>query len=644
MNAYIAGIVVFNSEGEKRIVALKSGLNIITGDSKSGKSALLEIIDYCLGSSKSTIPKGIITNFSSYYAIVMRFKDYDLCLGRKHFEENGRRYMYFYKKKEKIKLNELTIQNIFDDKYLLSLEHAKNEMAKSFGMLISDITEDSMAKQKSPTPSVRNMTSYMFQHQNLITNKFTLFYRFEDSTKREQTINQFPVFAGWVNQKYYNYKVQLDELLRTQKREERHSQMMQQMKEDKRKRLIKTFQRYYSLIGEKLSSDTSFSDLQKLRKELPDFTRDSYLSLELESRLNFLRTQREELRQKRYDVASKISTLELTRQNGASYSSNLKTLQSTLYHSTNDKEHFDCPLCGNAVEELNERANSLIDSKRWLKEEIQSVGIYDDKFYIQMHKLKKEKNKAGKLIKDMNVEIERIEGIAARLKNTGRLENEIIYAKYAIDQETEAIEFEMKNTKIGKTDLEIKIEGIEAAINDYNLGTYYSNASSFFKSNISRIVEQLDFEQEFRPAAIDFQLKTFDLFHFDKKNNSKVYLSEMGSGANWLACHLGLFLTFLHFFSVEEKACIPSILFLDQPSQVYFPDKPYTKGEEKPHDIAKVEQVFKTILDEISLITSECGYEPQVIITDHVGELSLEGYNFEDYVRKNWRGEHNKFI
>ncbi|WP_257968523.1 DUF3732 domain-containing protein, partial [Vibrio parahaemolyticus] len=47
----------------------------------------------------------------------------------------------------------------------------------------------------------------------------------------------------------------------------------------------------------------------------------------------------------------------------------------------------------------------------------------------------------------------------------------------------------------------------------------------------------------------------------------------MGSGANWLYSHVSLFLA-LHRYFVElgEKCAIPSIIFFDQPTQVYFPN------------------------------------------------------------------------
>lgn len=44
MKSYIKAIIIFNKNGEKRVVPLEQGVNIITGESKTGKSALVLLI------------------------------------------------------------------------------------------------------------------------------------------------------------------------------------------------------------------------------------------------------------------------------------------------------------------------------------------------------------------------------------------------------------------------------------------------------------------------------------------------------------------------------------------------------------------------------------------------------------------------
>ena len=51
----------------------------------------------------------------------------------------------------------------------------------------------------------------MLQHQNLIANKHSLFYRFDEKEKRERVIEEFKIFAGFVDQQYYLLCQQLNE-------------------------------------------------------------------------------------------------------------------------------------------------------------------------------------------------------------------------------------------------------------------------------------------------------------------------------------------------------------------------------------------------------------------------------------------------
>ena len=86
---------------------------------------------------------------------------------------------------------------------------------------------------------------------------------------------------------------------------------------------------------------------------------------------------------------------------------------------------------------------------------------------------------------------------------------------------------------------------------------------------MDRICDKLDFEEELKPINLHFNIEDFSFYH--KHKNDKIRLDEMGSGANWLASHLSIFLSFLYLNTKNEKSVIPSFLILDQPSQVYFP-------------------------------------------------------------------------
>src|SRR5688500_10264157 len=72
----IEKIALYSKSGEVRIVPFKLGkVNIISGESKSGKTAIIGILDYCLGSSNCDIYEGRIRDTVTYFATVVVFND-----------------------------------------------------------------------------------------------------------------------------------------------------------------------------------------------------------------------------------------------------------------------------------------------------------------------------------------------------------------------------------------------------------------------------------------------------------------------------------------------------------------------------------------------------------------------------------------
>jgi hypothetical protein len=69
----LLAIILYNARGERRIVRFRLGrLNIVTGESKRGKSALLDIAEFCLGRARVTMPIGPITESVAWYAVLLQ--------------------------------------------------------------------------------------------------------------------------------------------------------------------------------------------------------------------------------------------------------------------------------------------------------------------------------------------------------------------------------------------------------------------------------------------------------------------------------------------------------------------------------------------------------------------------------------------
>ena len=78
----VVAVGVWNHDGELRRINLHAGLNVITGSSQTGKSALIEIIRYCLGSTELRVPAGPIADSVAYYGMLVRIGQTSAFIGR----------------------------------------------------------------------------------------------------------------------------------------------------------------------------------------------------------------------------------------------------------------------------------------------------------------------------------------------------------------------------------------------------------------------------------------------------------------------------------------------------------------------------------------------------------------------------------
>ena len=194
--------VTKSGEGQKRDVSFNKGLNIVTGDSKTGKSALIEIVEYCLFSSRSSIPKGKITNFVDLFVVIFQINEIYIVVGRYSFQSINKiteAYLNVEMDYDNIKNIQL---NYFNN---IALKPIKNNVQTEFeeylGLSLSKLETENDNLGKI---SIRDSVSFLFQHQNLIANKHALFYRFDDIYKRKRVIEGLPVLLGLADAEYYS--------------------------------------------------------------------------------------------------------------------------------------------------------------------------------------------------------------------------------------------------------------------------------------------------------------------------------------------------------------------------------------------------------------------------------------------------------
>lgn len=133
MNCYVSYVGVVDNDKELHYVSLTPGLNIITGRSSTGKSAILEIFDYCLGSSEDTIPDGKLTERGNIFFTVLQFPLLTLVTGRAAASKRCFLREVTGAEAEDIVALLKHVDYFFDDRFFIH----KDQYLKSLGKLIT---------------------------------------------------------------------------------------------------------------------------------------------------------------------------------------------------------------------------------------------------------------------------------------------------------------------------------------------------------------------------------------------------------------------------------------------------------------------------------------------------------------------------
>lgn len=381
--------------GEKRIVSLEQGINIITGESKTGKSALVEIIDYCLCSTRCTVPKGKITEFSYLYTLVMLIGDSTYIIARYNWDNGGK--MHFFKEAADFSPENLEV-TYFIEKTALSYKDVKNKIECALGLFITNMATD--ADQKGKKASLRNMVSYLFQHQNLMASKFALFYRFSDFYKRKDVIEQFPVFAGIISQTYYSDLIQLNtlksQLKQKQNKQKANKKSITIIKEN----LTPLLTDYFALLEQDFDGNMPVQKMLKIASDLPEFD-DSQLFGEnkITERYSELNDELENLRNEEREILLRINNINNASGAGNSFSQMLKDLKQQIIVAEIETDEYTCPLCGQKCQEISDNDLKLIEATNWLDDELKITAKYTADFSEDVRKLNEAHSKIEEKIR-----------------------------------------------------------------------------------------------------------------------------------------------------------------------------------------------------------------------------------------------------
>ncbi len=636
MSFQILNIVLYSHQGQQRIISLRPGqLNIITGGSKTGKTALIEIIDYCLGSRECGIPAGIIREAVEWVGLRLQVSGGQAFVARRlpsRGEATSPDVYYDLGSTSELPAHSALRQTT----NLQGLEGMLSQMAG----IGENIHQPPAGQTRNPlSANVRHALFFSFQQQSeVISNRF-LFHRQGEPFIPQTIKDVLPYFLGAVDD---NYVAKMTELRRL-----RHDLRSLERKLAENEGIRGAgISRAQSLLAE--AQDIGLHE----DNAVPD-SWDGYVEalravqarpIEPEEELigqgtAFARLQEERLalNEDLQRIKDQLAAAEALAADRTGYSheagTHIHRLESIgLFEGQQDASPSACPLCESElpmgsppkVSDLQASIQRLATQVRALEERSPSmdrvVRTLRDRLEEMKQKLRENREEL-EAVQASNQRLQSVRDLAARRAHVlGRIGLYLESLPHLRDTSD-------LNRDIGG--LKEKIERLEEELSDEAVQDRLESILSILSHDMSVWASTLRLEHSEHPLRLDIKRLTV----VADTRNGPIPMEHMGSGENWVGYHLIAHFA-LHAWFVNQTRPTPRFLFIDQPSQVYFPADKDVDGTMlgiENEDREAVARMYRLALS----VAQQLSPNLQIIVTDHA-DIAEDW--FQQCVIERWRG------
>lgn len=627
MRFQIKSIVLWprRSEFTPRVVTFEIGaVNVISGASKTGKSAIIPIIDYCLGAEKCAIPVETIRIACSWFGIVIQTEEGEKLFARREpGQQKSTSDMYMLEGQNIAIPDQITAKNT-------TSEAVKAKLDDFAGLSRLDFDFEKTGSGFKGRPSFRDMMAFTFQSQNIVANPDVLFFKADTYEHREKLKTVFPYVLKAVTPETLAAKHELDFVSRQLARKERELESITRVSErwQSELRAWAVQAREFGLIEQPLPQEVSRDDLLELlrdvvqKKAVP--IADSVGVSEAMGELLSLQREESEVDATLRQLRHRLAEMNKLKENAGNFREALTVQRERLgvlrWMEGMHAAHV-CPVCASTVDDESPGIRELVGALSEIEATLQRTVATPASFDRELLRVKQEFDQNVERLKGIAIRQEQVERRSAEARDAQYRTTEVSRYLGGLDRALEmhgaladggALSEEVAALRTRQSELQklVSQAGIESRVRRAldRIGNY-----------ASRLLPGLDAERPDDPV----ELSITDLMIKVRGEQRDDYLWEIGSGANWLSYHVAVSLALQQFFIASAPNPVPSFLVYDQPSQVYFPrrlarNRSDTEDDDPKfldEDIAAVRKVFATLADTVSALNGEL----QVIVLDHAG-------------------------
>src|SRR6266496_365971 len=511
--------------------------NNITGESRTGKSAIIPIIDYCLGADKCTIPVNTIRDACEWFGIVIQTDFGQKLLARREPGNKASTSEMFVLESEVIQLPEkIGERNATSDVVRGMLD----ELA---GLTSLDFEPNSVSGFKG-RPSFRDLVAFTFQPQNVVANPNVLFFKADSYEHQEKLRTVFPFVLGVVTAEVLAKQHELTELRRELRRREQDLQSILEVSE----RWVAELQTNVSkavefglLAGFDFSSFDRDRAIRSLRqivtRTAPVPQIKSGNLAETSARLRELRDRETEQSLNLAELRQRLVEMDNLRDASTAYRRSVEVQQGRLevsrFVSAVATGNQPCPLCGSDTGHQHDRLIDLVDALKKYEATAAKFQILPATFDREYERVRGAIDRSTEALGNLQGQIRSLQEVSESEKQrrytefniarfVGRLEADLeIYDRVSTSGELRDRINELRE-RIAKLTAEVA----EAALRDK-----LNRALESVATLAAKFISTLDVERPDDRISLSISSLTVKV-RGDERDD---YLWEIGSGSNWLA-------------------------------------------------------------------------------------------------------------
>lgn len=615
----ISSIHIYSHDGQRRDLRFKvDGLNVITGRSSTGKSALSDIIEYCMGRSTFNVPEGVIRDKVAWFAVIYQFENEQVLVAKPTPPSGGASCSTaMLRRGAQLQAPE------FKDLAVNTDDDSISELLSRLLGIPENRTDVALEHSRdSYDANVKHTFYYLFQKQGLVANKDQLFYRQNEQFQPQAIRDTLPILLGVSSHDRY----ELESRLRTAQRDLRISNKKLEQARDtvdtSHEQAIGLYSeaRTVGVIGHTDGNPGADGVIDALRSTLswkPETVPDDD-----GSRISLLEEELSQLRQDRRDTQTRIDAARQFAKRAGGYESEaaeqidrLASIKALPKNS--DSGEWQWPFSERNLALESPIAVVLLNELASLDKELRIATGQRPKLEAYLTELIGKADEIAGVIKQKEAELsaaisanEVIAQMGTRNNAAARVVGRISLFLETLLPNEDLAKLEAENRRLNN-----KVKQLEEQIGADDSNERLTSILNNISAQLSRYIQK--FNAEFAPYPARLNLPQLTII-FDRPERP-VPMGRTGGGENHLAYHLSALLA-LHQFAAQNNRPIPRFLLIDQPTQVYFPSEQVYKdadgsvqNTEADADLDAVRRLFELLLK----FTQEDVPGFQLIVTEH---------------------------